>query len=182
MQTLTSLLNLFVKGAALFNSALDVNGAATFTGVTTLPDTTKVDVISERTAAHGVTIDGLSIKDGQVQIAWTNYNPTYGASPGTISQRTKSYARYSQHGSAVLLHLSLAIDIATANCDYLQISLPVNATGSQITAFLCYNSYVIPAIAVGQASGANATLYLPGGVQFPIGNDHRLFITGWYSV
>jgi len=63
-------------------------GAQTKAGVLTLSDTPKMDAIAEKTAATGVTIDGLLIKDGDAGTIATTIASSATPTPAIASRRT----------------------------------------------------------------------------------------------
>ena len=99
--------------------------------------TPKIDTISEQTAAAGVTIDGMQIKDGLVVggagkgVNSASLNTTQGQMGGewdTYSPITSGFSaitvnvgRYMQVGKVMHLHLSAA---GTSNTGYIGITLP----------------------------------------------------------
>ena len=66
----------------------------------------KVDTVAEKTAAAGVTVDGLLIKDGQFTIPWTDWAPDYSAGGSmTFTSVTTIRARYCQVGKILFFQI-----------------------------------------------------------------------------
>jgi len=59
------------QGSSVFSGAVNISGATTLSNVATL----NVDVIAEKTAAAGVTIDGVLAKDGNINVGSAGYTP-----------------------------------------------------------------------------------------------------------
>jgi hypothetical protein len=59
------------QGSSAFSGAVNISGATTLSNVATL----NVDVIEEKTAAAGVTIDGVLAKDGNINVGSAGYTP-----------------------------------------------------------------------------------------------------------
>ena len=59
------------------DDAVKLTGASTKAGVLTLSDTPKMDAIAEKTAATGVTVDGVKFKDGAIYLGSQEFYMEY---------------------------------------------------------------------------------------------------------
>ena len=77
-------------------------GAQTITGVKTFDATPKTDAIAEKTAAAGVTVDGLLIKDGDIPNQRLNSKMIYGIRDMTAASGNVSYIGVGFTPSAII--------------------------------------------------------------------------------
>lgn len=167
MKILERFLNIFVQGTATIG-------------------TIAADTVSEKTAGSGVTVDGLLLKDSQVQMAWTDYTPSYGCDAGSIALNTKTYARYSPHGRGIFLHLALSVDITVAPAAYITISLPsgLNAASAAFTGLVGLNGGATTDLALGFALASTLAIYVNNSTvsSWPVGTNHKVYICQWYAM
>lgn len=100
----------------------------------------KIDTISEFTAAAGVTLDGVQLKDSYLVKNYTNYSPTFTASGSmtVVGTPTVSYCRYAHITSnlTVFEWNVTAFETGGTASSAFRISLPI--TPAVISWTVCY--------------------------------------------
>lgn len=156
-----------------------LSGNQTFTGTITMPGavldqatitrpTLQIDSVAEYTAASGVTIDGLLIKDGLLPAGniqplnltsgtgsswnWQSWVPTW--TNFTTGNGTLNYAKYLQIGKDVHFRLKFTLGSTSVVSGNIIFSLPVTANAD-------YSSATDMPTASGQLNDATANRWQP---------------------
>ncbi len=134
------------SGTSLFSGAITATNTATFSDATGV----KTDVVTERTAANGVAVDSVTLKDGAIVLS-----PTAGYTPATngaigYDSTSHSYDVYVDGAAKVLIHTGNSASQAEmeAASDYTQYVSP---------GILAYHPGVAKAFFVGTVSGTTLT-------------------------
>ena len=93
----------------------------------TAPNGMNIDTIAEKTAAAGVTIDGLQIKDSFPILTTTTWAPAPGTQNGTFTGITIAFAKYIKAGGICFCSLYFVGTQNTSNSNYLTFTLPITS-------------------------------------------------------